>query len=145
MLLQGSCQLLHVQAGIWQFRLAWQNKWAFQTMLTIFLWSNAWFSCMLQGSCQLLHVQAAIWQVRTFVAKRVLLRICTFVTKRVSLQIRTFLVCLVQAFTQTCRISLRLCADIWTKNRRPAALDNAKNCSGACAYASYLCYFIFLQ
>ena len=28
------------------FCLAWRNKWAFQTMLTIFLWSNAWFSCI---------------------------------------------------------------------------------------------------
>ena len=33
-----------------------------------------------------------------------------------------FWVCLVQTFTQTFRIWLRFCADIWTKNRRLAAL-----------------------
>ena len=33
-----------------------------------------------------------------------------------------FWVCLVQTFTQTFRIWLRLCVDIWTKNRRLAAL-----------------------
>ena len=33
-----------------------------------------------------------------------------------------FWVCLVQTFTQTFRIWLRFCADIWTKNRRLTAL-----------------------
>ena len=33
-----------------------------------------------------------------------------------------FWVCLVQTFTQTFRIWLRFCADIWTKNRRLASL-----------------------
>ena len=33
-----------------------------------------------------------------------------------------FGVCLVQIFTQTFRIWLRFCADIWTKNRRLASL-----------------------
>ena len=46
---------------------------------------------VLQGSCQLLRVQAAIRQIRTFVTKRVLLRIHAFVAKWVSLQIRAFL------------------------------------------------------
>ena len=46
---------------------------------------------VLQGSCQLLHVQAAIRLMRTFVMKRVLLRMPAFVAKRVSLQIRAFL------------------------------------------------------
>ena len=36
-----------------------------------------------------------------------------------------FGVCLVQTFTQTFRIWLRFCADIWTKNRRLAALYQA--------------------
>ena len=36
-----------------------------------------------------------------------------------------FWVCLVQTFTQTFRIWLRFCADIWTKNQRLAALEGA--------------------
>ena len=36
-----------------------------------------------------------------------------------------FWVCLVQTFTQTFRIWLRFCADIWTKNRRLTALHGS--------------------
>ena len=37
-----------------------------------------------------------------------------------------FWVCLVQTFTQIFRIWLRFCADIWTKNRRLAALQGSE-------------------
>ena len=42
-----------------------------------------------------------------------------------------FWVCLVQTFTQTFRIWLRFCADIWTKNRRLTALIISPLASGS--------------
>ena len=45
-----------------------------------------------------------------------------FAVNRILSPIRAFWVCFVQTFTQTFVIWLRFCPDIWTKNRRLAAL-----------------------
>ena len=76
----------------------------------IFLWSNACFSCI--------DGVAGIMPIITCPS-------CNLTNTRFCHKtgfVAYIWVCLVQTYTQTFRIWLRFCADIWTKNRRMAAL-----------------------